>query len=166
MDENGKLMTKNIHLTPNNLNVLLNLLDEKGLEVAPVDWSGINSDEEYLPFPSWSILHSFRVVRFKDVYGVEPLDKFKPRNYSVRKPTTTKGVQFFRWWLKDDVPKIIRKQLERYQILSRKSPKKLLKDSCFIYSLRQTGVAEEVLDQMKQCRLSADRFICIEGIRE
>ena len=166
-DDNGESITKQIHLTPQNTKLIVDLLENRGLIISDVEHFDPYEDED-LPFPSWAIIKAFRVIRFGDRYPdrADPMNRFQPRDFTgERKKTTHRGGNFFRWFASDKLPKEIIDWLKRYQIITRKGNKTILKDSCAIYALKQSGVSEELINKMRITRLS-ERFIGLTELVE
>ena len=164
LDETGKEQTRNIHLTPANISKLLELLDTNGIAQDEEHYDPYEGEE--LPIPSWALIMRFTIKKFQDVYGHDPNDKYKPKEYGkLRKKTATRGGGFFRWFASEKLPIPIIQQLIRYQIRCKHGDKSVLKDSCAVYALKLGGVSEDVLVQMRTSRLSDVRFVPVIDLR-
>ena len=166
LDEHGEEKTRNIHLTPDNIRMLLELLDNNGV-VQENEKFDPYEDEE-LPIPSWSLIMKCTILKFQDAYGHDPTDKYKPRDYTklMRKKSITRGGGFFRWYASDKLPQQVKEQLRRYQIRARRSSNDILQESCAVYALKMAGVSEDVLRRMRTSRLSDERFLPMNDLRD
>ena len=137
VNENGDTQNRCIHLTPQNTQLIIDLLENRGLLITEDVEHFDPYEDENIPFPSWAIIKQFKIRRHIDRFGNEPTDRFRPKEYTgERKQWTPRGGNFFRWFASPKLPMKLLEQLKRYQIISRKEKgiKTILKDSCAIYA--------------------------------
>ena len=165
VDDQGNTDTRDIQLTQRNTKAVLELLENRGLLISDAEHFEAYEDEE-LKLPSWAIIKHFRILRYTDRYphSKSPTDRYKPRKFTgERKKWSHRGGSFFRWFVSYKYPTELLRYLKRLQILTRKNTKKLLKDSCVVYALKQAKVPDSVLDRMRITRL-AERFIKLSDL--